>query len=185
MTGKTLNRRDFLRAGALTAAGAALAGCATPTPQQVVVTKEVERVEQVVVQPTAPPPEPYTVIIYVGFGTGTAAEQIAVHEALAEEFNAQSDGIITCEFLTVPYAERLSKFTTMLAADMPPDICMPIGIAGIASFIDAWADITPFIERDNYDMTQFYGLTIELHHYPDRGQLGLPAGIFPVVIFYN
>jgi len=66
---KKISRRDFLRMSALTAAGAALAGCAQPTPEvqiveqtvEVPVEVEVEKtvevpVEQtVVVQPTAPP----------------------------------------------------------------------------------------------------------------------------------
>ncbi len=192
MTSKKLSRRDFLRISALTAAGAALAGCAQPTPETVtvketvVVKEEVEvPVEQtVVVEPTPPPPGEETVTIFVGFGTGTSAEQIAVHEEIANEFNAQSDRI-KVEFLTVPYAENQAKFSTMLAADMPPEICMPIGVAGVARNFEAWEDITPYIERDNYDMSVFSGLTVEIHHYPEKGQLGLPIGIFPTVIFYN
>jgi len=49
MSGKKLNRRDFLRMGALGLAGAAMAGCASPTPEQVVVTKIVEGEEKEVV----------------------------------------------------------------------------------------------------------------------------------------
>jgi ABC-type glycerol-3-phosphate transport system substrate-binding protein len=48
MTSKKLNRRDFLRMGALGVAGAALAGCCpTPEPETIVITQEVagERVE--------------------------------------------------------------------------------------------------------------------------------------------
>ena len=49
MDNKKLSRRDFLRMSTLTAAGAALAGCATPTPE---VIKEVvkETVEVPVAQ---------------------------------------------------------------------------------------------------------------------------------------
>jgi multiple sugar transport system substrate-binding protein len=197
MTSKKLSRRDFLRMGALTAAGAALAGCTTPTPEVIretvivegtpqVVEKEVTKlVEQtVVVEATAPPPGEETVVIFVGFGTGTSAEQIAVHEAIAEEYNAEG-GRITLEFLTVPHAENQAKFSTMLAADMPPDIAMPIGVAGVARNFEAWEDLTPFIERDKYDLGAFSGLTIQLHNYPEKGQLGLPIGIFPSVVFYN
>jgi multiple sugar transport system substrate-binding protein len=203
MTSKKLSRREFLRASAVTAAGAALAACQpqviertvevekvvekeveVPVAQTVEVVTEVEVEKTVVVEATAPPPEAQNVIIFVGFGTGTDAGQIEVHESIAEEYNAQSD-FHTVEFVTVPWEERLSKFSTMLAADMPPDVCMPIGIAGIASFFDAWADISPYIERDNYDMSRFFGLTVDLHTYPGKGQLGLPAGIFPTVVFYN
>ena len=56
MTGKKLNRRDFLRMGALSAVGAAAAACATPTAQVIEkevikeVTKEVEVVREVQVE---------------------------------------------------------------------------------------------------------------------------------------
>jgi multiple sugar transport system substrate-binding protein len=203
MTSKKLSRRDFLRASAVTAAGAALAACQpqviketvevekvvekeveVPVAQTVEVISEVEVEKTVVVEATAPPPEAQTAIIFVGFGTGTAAEQIEVHEAIAEEYNAQSD-FHQVEFLTVPYAENQAKFSTMLAADMPPDICMPVGVAGIARNFEAWDDLTPFIDRDNYDLSIFSGLTVDLHNYPEKGQLGLPIGIYPTVVFYN
>ena len=71
-----LSRRDFLRMSTLAAAGAALAGCAQPTPEvireevevevPVEVTRIIERegetiVEEVVVTATPPPAEPVTV----------------------------------------------------------------------------------------------------------------------------
>jgi len=68
---------------------------------------------------------------------------------------------------------------------MPPDLCMPIGVAGVARNFEAWEDLTPFIDRDHYDLSIFSGLTVELHNYEDKGQLGLPIGIYPSVVFYN
>jgi len=121
-------------------------------------------------EPTAEPEpeaeEAVTVTIFVGFGTGTSAEQIAVHEAIAEEFNSTHDDI-QIEFLTVPWEERIAKFSTMLAGDMAPDIVMPIGVGGISEFYDEWLDISPYIKRDNYDLSDYYGTTVDLHTYPD------------------
>lgn len=208
---KKLSRRHFLRSAALAAAGAAAAACAPKTVvvekekvvtqvvketvketvivegEAQVVEKEVTKVIEVekVITATPPPAEPAKVIIFVGFGTGTAAEQIEVHEAIAEEYNAQSDGMITVEFLTVPWEEHQAKFFTMLAADTPPDVCMPIGVGGVTEGFDAWLDISPYIEADKYDMGQFFGMASELHSYPGKGLLGLPVGVFPMVIFYN
>jgi multiple sugar transport system substrate-binding protein len=201
MTSKKLSRRDFLRASAVTAAGAALAAC---QPQVIKETVEVEKVVEqtvevpvaqtvevvteiektVVVEATAPPPEEATVIIFVGFGTGTSAEQIAVHEEIAEEFNAQSD-MIKAEFLTSVYAENQAKFSTLVAAGTPPDICMPIGVGGVSQNFEAWADITPYVERDNYDLGVYFGATVDLHTHAGKGLLGLPIGVYPMVIFYN
>jgi multiple sugar transport system substrate-binding protein len=188
MTGKTFSRRDFLRVSALTAAGAALAGCTTPTPEQVQVEvtreTEVQVPATVVVEATAPPPEEVTVTWFVGFGTGTSAEAIAIHQGVQDEFNAQSD-LIKLNILTVPYAERNARFATMLAAGMAPEFCMPIGVQGISDNYEVWADITPYVERDNYDMSIYFGAAVELHNHPDKGLLGLPLGVYPTVTFYN
>jgi hypothetical protein len=50
-------------------------------------------------------------------------------------------------------------------------------VAGVARNFDAWEDLTPYINRDNYDLSVFSGLTVDLHNYPDKGQLGLPIGV--------
>jgi multiple sugar transport system substrate-binding protein len=208
---KKLSRRKFLRGAAFAAVGAAAAACQPKTvivteekvvtqvvketvketvivegtPQ--VVEKEVTKVveKQTVITATPPPAGPAKIVIFVGFGTGTDAGQIEIHDRIAEEYNSQGDGTITVEFLTVPHEEHQAKFSTMLAAAMPPDVCMPIGVAGVAENFEAWEDITPFIQADQYDLSVFSGLTVQLHNYPDKGQLGLPIGIFPTVIFYN
>jgi multiple sugar transport system substrate-binding protein len=180
----TYTRRTALAMGAGATAAAAIstiaatAGC-TATP-----TIEVRDYPPLPTLPEPPAPEPETVTIFVGFDTGTAAEQIAVHDAIAQEYNAQG-GRITLEFLTVPYAENQSKFSTMLAADLAPDICMPIGMGGVSTNYEAWDDITPYIERDAYDLGVFFGPTVELHFYPEKGVLGLPVGLLPTGVFYN
>jgi len=165
-----------------------LAGCA-PKPTEA---PAAAPTEAPAAAPTeAPPPtaapaaaEPVKIVIFVGFGTGTSPEQIAVHDQLAEEFNTTHEDI-QIEFLTVPWEERITKFSTMLAGDMTPDIAMPIGVGGIAEFYDEWMDLTPFIERDNYDMSDFFGKTVEIHTYPEKGILGLPLCVYPSVVYYN
>ena len=130
------------------------------------------------------PPGATKVTIFVGMGTGTNAEQIPMEKAVEKEWNdAHQD--IKIEFLIVPYEERLTKFSTMLAGDMAPDIMLPIGVGGIAEFIDEWADLTPYIEKDKYDLTRFIGKTVELHTYPGKGILGLPLCVYPSVVYYN
>ncbi len=133
--------------------------------------------------PAAAKNEPVTITWFVGFGTGTDPGQIEIHEKIVQEFNDAHDDI-ELVLLTVPHDEHISKFSTMLAADTPPDLVMPIGIAGIAEFFDEWADIQPLIDTDKYDMSDFYGPTVDLHTYPDK-VVGLPLGVFPTVIFYN
>ena len=102
--------------------------------------------------------EPVKVVWFVGFGTGTDPGQIEVHDKIVQEFNDSHD-TIELELLTVPHEEHLAKFSTMLAADTAPDLVMPIGIGGVAEVYDEWMDIQPFIDADNYDMSDFYGPT--------------------------
>jgi len=135
--------------------------------------------------PTVEVPKGATkVTIFVGMGTGTNAEQIPMEKAIEKEFNDTHQDI-KIEFLIVAYADRETKFSTMLAGDMAPDIMLPIGVGGIAEYIDEWADLTPYIERDKYDMTRFIGKTVELHQYPGKGTLGLPLCVYPSVVYYN
>jgi multiple sugar transport system substrate-binding protein len=170
-----------------------LASCAPKAPPVVEATKAPEApaatVEAATPAPTAiptvdVPPGATKVTIFVGMGTGTNAEQIPMEKAVEKEFN-DTHKDIKIEFLIVPYDERLTKFSTMLAGDMAPDIMLPIGVGGIAEFVDEWADLTPYIERDKYDMTRFIGKTVELHQYPGKGTLGLPLCVYPSVVYYN
>jgi len=124
------------------------------------------------------------VLIFVGFGTGTSADQMAVHKSMQDEFNSTHDDL-QIEFLTVPWAERITKFSTMLAGGISPDIVMPIGVGGIAEFYDEWADLEPYIIKDGYDMTRFSGKTVEIHDYEEKGILGLPMCVYPSAVHYN
>ena len=193
----------------LLVAGMVLASCAPKATATPVVepTKAPEPTKAVETQPPlAPaatettPPEPTAtlvapppveikpgqtkVVIFVGFGTGTSPEQQVIHTQLQDAFNA-SHTDLQIEYLIVPWAERITKFSTMLAGDMAPDIVMPIGVGGIAEFYDEWIDLTPFIQADNYDMTRFIGLTPKIHTYVDKGILGLPMCVYPSVVYYN
>jgi multiple sugar transport system substrate-binding protein len=168
---------------------ALLAGCgptaapaptAAPTEAVAVAPTEAAATEA----PEAPAAgEPVKITIFVGFGTGTEPEQIDLHNQIAEEFNS-SHPDIEIEFVTVAYEEHDTKFTTMLAGGMAPDLVMPIGVMGVAAYYDEWLDIAPYIERDNYDTSDFYGATVKLQTYADK-TVGLPIGVYPSVTFYN
>ena len=127
--------------------------------------------------------EPVTVTIFVGMGTGTDPDQIQGQEDLAARFN-ESHEDIQIEFLIVPNEEAFERYLTMVSGDNPPDLVGPNGISTIAAFFDTWADMSEYIERDNYDMSVFYETSIALNQYPDK-TLGLPMGLFPSFVFYN
>jgi len=192
-----LKSKLWIFATLLIVASMALAACKPTTivetvvvekEKQVVTTVEVEKqveVEKVVeVTPTPLPKGVVKITIFVGFGTGTSPEMQAVHKQLQDLYNSTHTDI-QIEFLTVPWADHITKYSTMLAAGQPPDMALPIGVGGIAEFYKGWLDLTPFIEADNYDMTRFAGATVNIHKYPGQGILGLPLCVYPTGIYYN
>lgn len=127
--------------------------------------------------------EKVKVVIFVGLGTGTDPDQITQQEALAERFNSSHD-TIEIEFLIVPHDEAPTRLLAMISGGNAPQLVGPNGISTIAQFFDAWADITPFIETENFDLSDFYGPAVELNEYPGLNT-GLPLGLYPSFIIYN
>jgi multiple sugar transport system substrate-binding protein len=123
------------------------------------------------------------VTIFVGFGTGTDPDQVAAQEALAKRFN-ESHPDIEMEFLIVPNEEATERYLAMVAGDNAPQLVGPHGTSTIAQFKDQWEDITPYIEKEKYDMSDFYGPSTTINKYPDLNA-GLPLGLYPSFIFYN
>lgn len=139
---------------------------------------------------TAKASGPVKVQVFIGFGGGTDPTQAPTHEALQKEFN---EGIgrekgIELEFVTVQYNEASQKFTTLVAGGMTPDIVGPIGVSGVAKFIDEWMDLSPLIKKDRVDLSVYDPALVKTHEYVLEGkpvQVGLPIGYYPSVLYYN
>ena len=119
MERKELTRRDFLHLSALTMTGLAAASCSPAiAPAQAPVEGNAA---------TASPAggAKQKVTIFVGFGTGTAPEQVKAENDIADAYNSSQDKI-TVEYLVVPYSDAITKFTAMVAAGTAPELCMPI-----------------------------------------------------------
>ncbi|HSB67147.1 MAG TPA: extracellular solute-binding protein, partial [Anaerolineales bacterium] len=123
------------------------------------------------------------VTIFVGLGTGTDPEQMDRENALAEKFNSSHENI-EIEFLFVPYEQSRDRFQLMISGGTAPQLVGPLGIEGIGQYLDSWEDLTPYIQRDNYDTTDFYGPAVSLNTYEGKN-VGLPLGLYPSFIFYN
>ncbi|MBN1811219.1 MAG: extracellular solute-binding protein [Anaerolineae bacterium] len=154
MSQKKLSRRDFLRLSALTAAGAALAGCACPTPEpqvvekEVVVTKVVTEKEEVEVEKevliTVPPEvmEPVELRIAWWGGDARATKTIAVIEMFQELYPH-----ITMLYEFSGWDDHWTKLATQAAGGNLPDI-MQHDYARISEWVsselllplDAYAD---------------------------------------------
>jgi len=123
------------------------------------------------------------VIIFVGFGTGTDPDQVSAQEALAKKFNDSHDNI-TVEFMIVPHDQATERYLAMVAGDNAPQLVGPLGVSTVAQFFDQWEDVTPYIEKDGYDLSDFYGPSVTLNKYPTLNA-GLPLGLYPSFLFYN
>ena len=142
-------------------------------------------VEQVTAATTQAPPATgkVKVTIFVGLGTGTDPDQITAENALAEKFNSTHDNI-EIEFLIEAYDTSREKLLAMIAGGTAPQLIGPMGVETTAQFLDSLEDLTPYIQRDNYDTTDFYGPAATLNTYEGRN-VGLPLGLYPSFIFYN
>jgi multiple sugar transport system substrate-binding protein len=157
-----------------------LAACGGGAEEPVV---EEPAAEEPAAEEPAAPAEAAKVVIFIGMGTGTDPDQIAAQEALQEEFNNTHDDIVV-EFLIVPHEEAGERFLAMLSGGNAPQLVGPNGISTVAEFFDTWADVTPYIEADNLDQSDFYGPATELNSYPEK-VVGLPLGLFPSFLYYN
>ena len=126
---------------------------------------------------------PVKITIFVGFGAGSDPDSMAALNTIAEEYN-KSHTDIQIEFQFSTWEEHTSKFSTLLAGDLAPDLAFPIGIQGIAEFYDEWIDVGKYVQRDNYDTSDFYGPSLQLLNFNDK-TIGLPLGVYPSVTFFN
>jgi multiple sugar transport system substrate-binding protein len=131
----------------------------------------------------AEPAEKARIRIFVGLGTGTDPDQIGAQEALADEFNATHDSI-ELEFLIVPNEESGERLLAMVSGGDAPELVGPGGVDVAGTYFDLLADVSPFVEAQGIDLSDFYGAAVDLYQYPDK-MVGLPLGMFPSFIFYN
>ena len=119
MSQKNLTRRDFLRLGTLTTAGAALAACTPSTPVEV--TREVPlqqtvEVETTVVVGATAAPEEVVEITFMGWGA--TEEDTGVRSAITVFQGAEPNIKVT--WLHTPENYQ-TKMLAMIAAGTPPD----------------------------------------------------------------
>lgn len=128
--------------------------------------------------------QPVQIRWYVGLGAGTDAPVVAGQQAIVDEFNAsQSDIELVLEI--VDNDQAYDVLSTQIAAGNAPDIVGPMGIRGRASFPGSWLDLSPMIESNSYDLSDFDPALIEFYQVEGEGQLGIPFAVFPSFFLYN
>lgn len=121
---------------------------------------------------------------FVGMGAGSDAPTIPAQEAIVEEFNASQDEIkLVLEIVDADQAPNI--LSTQIATGDAPDIVGPMGIRGRSTFPGAWLDLTPHIEKNDYDLTDFDPALVDFYRIEEEGQIGLPFAVFPSFMYVN
>lgn len=179
MDAMRLSRRQLLRLSALAGASAITAGCAmTPAPageQQVVketVIVEVQKAQELT-------------ILKMLWRITNPQEEPAMN-ALWDRFEELNPGVKISPRVFAPYPEVESKIQAWLAASDPPAIfeCIAGPAMRYLASRDQCFPLQPLVDRDGYDLSDFYPMTMTLCYY--RGELfALPSMTFPTFMMYN
>jgi len=134
------------------------------------------------VAPTEAPKEPVEVIWYVRTND---SEQPWEQNVVIPDFEAKNPNI-KINLTIVTWDDFDTKMQTMLAAGTPPDVWSHWGPSGFADYVirGLAADLTPFIEKDNYDLSDYIPEVLKI--YTLGGKVyGLPMLTTGSFIFYN
>lgn len=202
MDKKRLNRRDFLRAASVTAAGAAMAACVAPTPppaQIVEVTKEVPvtvekevqvQVTSVVTQEVevTPTPLPAKQPVTIRFNEMGAPWQTWVESLAVPRFNEEYPWV-KIEYEPIDWSTFPVKELTQMAAGTAPDV-----LHAWSQIFIAWAsknqllNMNPLVESDfsaeaKADQIPFQWDTLV---YPFTGErYAIPGYVDQQIVYYN
>jgi multiple sugar transport system substrate-binding protein len=84
----------------------------------------------------------------------------------------------------VDNSQAYDVLATQIASGNSPDLVGPVGVRGRESFPGAWLDLTPYLEANNYDLTDFDPALVEFYQ-TNEGLVGLPFAVFPSFLVYN
>jgi multiple sugar transport system substrate-binding protein len=129
--------------------------------------------------------EPVTITWFVGLGTGTNSEQIAIQNEVVEEFNASHDDIELVINIAASNETARDALSTLIAAGTAPDIVGPVGVSGSNAFADQWLALDDLIAASDFDASMFDPALVDLYRNAD-GTLGaLPFAVYPAITYYN
>ena len=134
----------------------------------------------------APSAEPVEVRWFIGMGAGTDAEVIPLEQAIVDEFNATKPlgENISLKMEVVDADQAATILQTQIAGGNPPDVVGPMGVRSAATFFGGWLDMAPYIESNNYDLSDFDPEFVDFWNIEGE-QIGLPFGAFPSMLWYN
>jgi len=128
-------------------------------------------------------PEAVNITLFTGFSRGIDSVSRETFREIEQEYNSSHQDI-KIEFIHSTPEEHASKFSTLLTGETPPDIAFPIDIQGVTEYYDEWLDVASYIQRAEYDASNFYEPSLQLLKYSDK-TVGFPLGLYPSVVFFN
>jgi multiple sugar transport system substrate-binding protein len=133
-------------------------------------------------QTSTAPAKPVEVIWYVRLNP---AEQKWERETVIPDFEARNPAI-KINLTVVAPADFDARMTGMLAAGAPPDVWSPWGVSNFADYVARGlvADLTPYIEKDNYDLSDFNQDVLNTYRVNGK-YMGLPIFTTGSYLFYN
>lgn len=179
MGSKGMNRRRFLRLSAGVLAGGLLAGCApsaapTKAPAQATAAGKPAA--------TAAPAKQAKLVVF----WRTNPKEIDTMKQAFADFEAKNPGL-TVDFITVAGgAEGDTKLQAQFAGGTPPEVFASVYSAGLVDYVyrDMVLNLTPYIERDKYDQSDFTEHAIKTFTFGGK-QYGIPRGGIPCCFFIN
>jgi multiple sugar transport system substrate-binding protein len=132
--------------------------------------------------PAAAAPGRVQIRWFVGLGTGTSPDQVAVQEEVVADFNA-SQNEIELVLEIVPYESGRDTLATQIASGAGPDIVGPVGWGGSNAFYGQWLDLTPYIDSTGFD-TSVFDPALVVFYQTEEGQVGLPFAVFPAAVYF-
>lgn len=163
-----------------------LAACATPAAEEPAAEEPAAEEPAATDAPAEEPAasgEKVQIRWFVGLGTGTNPEQVAIQEEVVADFNASQDKIeLVLEI--VPFDSARDTLSTQIASGAGPDIVGPVGWGGSNDFYGQWLDISPYIEESGFDLSVFDPALVKFYQ-TEEGQVGLPFAVFPGAMYYQ
>jgi len=122
---------------------------------------------------------------FVGLGTGTDPQQVAIQKQVVSDFNASHPDINVTLTIAPTNAEAYTLLASQIAAGNGPDIVGPVGVAGSNAFLSQWADIKPLIDKNKVDTSAYDPAVLALYQTLNGGFNALPFAVYPSAVYYN
>ncbi|MBE3576963.1 MAG: extracellular solute-binding protein [Limnochordales bacterium] len=92
---------------------------------------------------------------------------------------------VKVETIRVPWPQY-TKFQSLLVSGAVPDMWLSAGMYASNQYVEqgVWKDLTPLINRDKFDLSQYFQPTLEASTFQGK-RYGLPIAMFTDALIYN